>query len=144
MVGNEESFRASNQPIRAGQGNTYRASFKSLVEKLTMRFEPKGLQSMYQKQLRVRRRKHKKSIPELVQEIGKLTRKSFPGSDEQTRDYMSVTSCLSALNNEVQEMFVYQKDPKTLEEAGTGALAFENFQASHPKVGGTLSSIHSY
>ena len=42
---------------------------------------------------------------------------------------MSVTSFITALSNEQQELFVYQRDPKRIEEAGKAAMAFESFQA---------------
>ena len=106
-----------------------RTDFSALVRKLTLRFEPVDMVGMYQSQLRSRRRKRNESIPELVQEISKLTRKAFPSADEGTRNYMSVTSFITALSNEQQELFVYQRDPKRIEEAGKAAMAFESFQS---------------
>ena len=106
-----------------------RTDFTALVRKLTLRFEPVDLIGMYQSQLRGRRRKRNESIPELVQDISKLTRMAFPSADEETRNYMSVTSFITALSNEQQELFVYQRDPKRIEEAGKAAMAFESFQA---------------
>ena len=106
-----------------------RTDFSALVRKLTLRFEPVDLVGMYQSQLRSRRQKRNESIPELVQEISKLTIKAFPSADEETRNYMSVTSFITALSNEQQELFVYQRDPKRIEEAGKAAMAFESFQA---------------
>ena len=103
--------------------------FTALVRKLTLRFEPVDLIGMYQSQLRGRRRKRNESIPALVQDIGKLTRMAFPSADEETRNYMSVTSFIIALSNEHQELFVYQRDPKRIEKAGKAAMAFESFQA---------------
>ena len=51
--------------------------YGALVQKLSLRFEPVNLIGMYQSQLRSRKRKHNESLPELAQEIGKLTDKSF-------------------------------------------------------------------
>ena len=109
-----------------------RLDYGALVQKLTLRFEPVDLVGMYQSQLRSRKRKHNESLPELAQEIGKLSRQAFPTADETTRNYMAVTSFISALGNEQQELFVYQRDPKTVEEAGKAAMAFETFQAARP------------
>ena len=109
-----------------------RLDYGALVQKLSLRFEPVDLVGMYQSQLRSRKRKHNESLPELAQEIGKLTRQAFPTADETTRNYMAVTSFISALGNEQQELFVYQRDPKTVEEAGKAAMAFETFQAARP------------
>ena len=106
-----------------------RFDYSALVQKLTLRFEPGDLIGMYQSQLCGRRRKHNETIPELVQKISKLTRKAFPSADEETRSYMAVTNFITALANEKQELFVYQRDPKRIEEAGRAAMAFETFQA---------------
>ena len=93
-------------------------NFTALVNKLTQRFEPEGQLGIYQTQLRSRRRKRNESIPELLQEISRLVRKAYPASDEQTRSYMAISSFISALSNEAQELFVYQKEPRSLDEAG--------------------------
>ena len=108
-----------------------RLDYDALVKKLTLRFDPKDLEGIYQTQLKGRRRRRNESIPELVQEISRLTRKAFPKADEDTRDYMAVSSFITALSDEAQELFVYQKDPKKIEEAGRAAMAYETFQASH-------------
>ena len=54
-----------------------RLDYGALVQKLSLRFEPVDLVGMYQSQLRSRKRKHNESLPELAQEIGKLTRQAF-------------------------------------------------------------------
>ena len=109
-----------------------RLNYGALVQKLSLRFEPVDLIGTYQSQLRSRKRKHNESLPELAQEIGKLTRQVFPTADEIMRNYMGVTSFISALGNEQQELFMYQKDLKTVEEAGKAAMAFDMFQAARP------------
>ena len=84
------------------------------MSKLTLRFEPVDLVSMYQSQLFSRRRKHNESILELMQEISKLTRKAFPSADEETHNYMSVTSFITALSSEQQELFYISKGSKEI------------------------------
>ena len=111
----------------------HQLDFKVLVDKLTQRFEPEGQVGIYQSQLRNRKRKRNKTIPELVQEISRLARKAYPAADKQTRSHMAISSFISALGKEAQELFVYQKDPHTLDEAGMAALSFETFQAARGK-----------
>ena len=107
--------------------------FNVLVSKLTQRFEPEGQLGIHQTQLRNRKHKRNETIPELLQEISRLVRKAYPAADEQTRSYMAVSSFISALGNEAQELFVYQKEPANLDEAGKAALSFETFQAGRSK-----------
>ena len=47
---------------------------------------------------------------------------------------MAVSSFVTALNNDQQELFVYQKDPANVEEAGKAAMAYETFRASRAKT----------
>ena len=104
-----------------------------LVDKLTQRFEPAGQVGIYQSELRNRKRKRNETISDLVQEISRLARKAYPAADEQTRSHMAISSFISASGNEAQELFVYQNDPQTLDEAGRAALNFETFQAARWK-----------
>ena len=110
-----------------------RLNFKVLVDRLTQRFEPEGQTATYQSQLQSRKRRRNESIPELVQDICRITPKAYPTADVQTRNALAVSSFISALANDAQQLFVYQKDPRTLEEAGKAALGFENFQAAVSK-----------
>ena len=124
-----ESDPWSSGNVAAGQTvlSIKGTDFTALVRKLTLCFEPVDLASMYQCQLRSQCRKHNESIPELVQEISKLMRKAFPSADEETRNYMSVTSFITALPNEQEEFFSYQRGPKGIGEAGNAAMAFGSF-----------------
>ena len=79
------------------------------------------------------KRRQNESIPELVQDICRITWKAYPTPDVQTRNALAVSSFISALANDAQQLFVYQKDPRTLEEAGKAALGFETFQAAVSK-----------
>ena len=97
------------------------------------RFEPDGQLAIYQSQLQHRRRRRNETIPELAQDISRIARKAYPTADESTRGSMAVTSFKAALGSEAQQLFVYQKDPKNLEEASRAALGYETFQASVSK-----------
>ena len=110
-----------------------RLNYKVLIDKLTQRFEPEGQTATYQSQLQSRKRRRNESIPELVQDISRITRKAYPAADTQTRNSLAVSSFIAALGNDAQQLFVYQKDPKTLEDAGKAALGFETFQAAVSK-----------
>ena len=127
------SLEGNARAILADLSPDQQLKFEALVGKLTQRFEPAGQLGIYQSQLQSRRRKRSESIPELIQEISRLVRKAYPAADDQTRSYMAISSFISALGNEAQELFVYQKDPKNLEEAGRAALSFETFRAARAK-----------
>ena len=127
------SLEGNARGVLADLTPEHQLDFKVLVDKLTQRFEPEGQVGIYQSQLRNRKRKRNETIPELVQKISCLARKAYPAADEQTRSHMAISSFISALGNEAQELFVYQKDPQTLDEAGRSALSFETFQAARGK-----------
>ena len=110
-----------------------RLDFDALVKRLTMRFKPKDLTGVYQTQLRSYCRKRNQSVPELMQAINVLVRKAFPSADDETRSYMAVSSFVTALHDEAQELFVFQRDPKSIEEAGKAAMSYETFHASRQR-----------
>ena len=113
------SLEGNARGVLADLKPEHQLDFKVLVDKLTQRFEPEG-----QPQLQNRKRKRNETIPELVQEISRLARKAYPAADEQTRSHMVISSFISALGNEAQELFVYQKDPQTLDETGRASTEF--------------------
>ena len=127
------SLEGNARGVLADMTPEQQLNFTVLVNKLTQRFEPEGQLGIYQTQLSSRRRKRNETIPELLQEISRLVRKAYPAADEQMRGYMAVSSFISALGNEAQELFVYQKEPQSLDEAGKAALSFETFQAARNK-----------
>ena len=77
-----------------------------------------------------------------MQEISRITRKAYPAADSQTRDALAVSSFISALGNEAQQLFMYQKDPRTLEDAGKSALGYETFQAAVSKGTSYVKNQH--
>ena len=127
------SLEGNARGVLADLSANKQLDFEALTNKLTQRYEPEGQLGVYQSQLHSRRRKRNESIPELVQDISHLVRKAYPAADEQTGSYMAVSSFITALANEAQELFVYQKEPKNLDEAGRAALSFETFRAARMK-----------
>ena len=115
---------------------TSRLDYDALAQRLTMRYEPEDLTAMYQSQLKTRKRKRNESIPEMVQDLNRLVRKAFPAADEGTRNSLAVSSLLSALDDRQQELFVYQGNPKTVEEAGKLAMSYEAFESVRPVKSG--------
>ena len=127
------SLDGSARSVLADLTPEQQLDFQVLQDKLTQRFEPEGQLGIYQAQLQSRKRKRNETIPELMQEISRLVRKAYPAADEQTRSYMAVSSFITSLANDAQELFVYQKEPKNLDEAGRAALSFETFKAARAK-----------
>ena len=124
------SLDGSARSVLADLTPEQQLDFQVLQDKLTQRFEPEGQLSIYQAQLQSRKRKRNETIPELIQEISHLVRKAYPAADEQTHSYMAVTSLIAALANDAQELFIYEKEPKNMDEAGRAALSFETFRAT--------------
>ena len=127
------SLEGNARGVLADLSANKQLDFEALTNKLTQRYEPEGQLGVYQSQLHSKRRKRNESIPELVQDISRLVRKAYPAADEQTGSYMAVSSFITALANEAQELFVYQKEPKNLDEASRAALSFETFRAARMK-----------
>ena len=135
------SLEGNARGVLADLSANKQLDFEALTNKLTQRYEPEGQLGVYQSQLHSRRRKRNGSVPELVQDISRFVRKAYPAADEQTGSYMAVSSFITALGNEAQELFVYQKEPKNLDEASRADLSFETFRAARMKM--SRLSVHS-
>lgn len=113
---------------------TDRLNYAELVRKLKDRFDPDDMDAMYKNKLRSRRKKRTEGIPELVQDINQLMRKSYPKLDSETRADMATDYFIAALDDEQQELFVWSQKPKNINEAAKAAASFETFRATRPKT----------
>ena len=116
-------FEGDGTGVLSDMSEQDRLDYGALVQKLSLWFEPVDLTGIYRSRLRSCKCKHNESLPELIQEIGKLTREAFPTADETMHNYMAATRFTSTLGNEQQELFVYQRDPKTVEETSKATMA---------------------
>lgn len=122
------SLRGSALSVLSDLRPEYRYSFRHLVSALSARFEPENQTEIYKTQLKCRIRRKNESITELMQDIKRLVRMSYPNAPLDFRDQITKDSFIESLNEQDMEWSVFQGRPKSLEDAVRLALEYEAFQ----------------
>ena len=134
------SLRGSAQALLSDLTPKIRQNYDRLVTTLTERFEPQNQCEIYKAQLKQRIRKRDEGLPELAQDIKRLTRMAYPSAFIDLRDTLSKDSFIEALNDAEMELFICQKEPVTIDDAVRLALKYEAFTQGRRK---RLSSAKS-
>ena len=108
--------------------------YQALQAALSARFEPEGQFEVHENDLRNRRRKRSESIPELLQDIKRLTKRSYPNANAATIQQISKSAFITALDNEKQELFVKSRKPLTVDAAALDALSYETHVSARSKA----------
>ena len=113
-----------------------RKSYSTLVQALTIRFEPSNQSELFRAQLKSRLRKCLEPLPEFAQEVKVLVRKAYPQATRETREYIAKSHFLDALNDGDMEWAVFQGQPGTVDDAVRLALEFEAFRSGRKRNAG--------
>ncbi|CAH1797776.1 unnamed protein product, partial [Owenia fusiformis] len=108
-------------------------NYEVLIAALKYRFEPPEQNETSRAKLKNKLRGGKETLEELAQEVRKLSREAFRGIPRETLEYFAMTSFIYALNDKDLEWHVQSSNPKTLNDALTGALKYESFQKGRAK-----------
>ena len=122
------SLRGTALSVLSDLRPEYRYSYRHLVSALSARFAPENQTEIYKTQLKSRIRKKNESITELMQDIKRLARMSYPNAPQDFRDQITTDSFIESLNDQEMEWAVFQGRPKNLEDAVRLALEYEAFQ----------------
>ena len=127
------NLRGSAQALLSDLTPEIRQNYDQLVTTLTERFEPQNQCEIYKSQLKQRIRKRDEGLPELAQDIKRLTRMAYPSAFLDLRDTLSKDSFIEALNDAEMELFICQKEPATIDDAVRLALKYEAFTQGRRK-----------
>ena len=116
-----------------------RLDFNSLVAALTSRFEPVNQANMYKSQLNSMFRKSGQTLPELGQEIRRITRLAYPTAPIEIRDQLAKDCFVRAVNDPKIQLSIFQREPKTIDDCIRYGLDYEAFvveqKRCNPKQG---------
>ncbi|KAJ8019181.1 hypothetical protein HOLleu_42404 [Holothuria leucospilota] len=121
------SLRGDAQAILADLEAEKRRNYTDLVDALSSRFGPARQTELRRIQLRNRSRKKGETIPELAQDVKRLTRFAYPGASSHLQDQLARDHFVDCLEEPELRLGVHQTRPKTLEEAVQAALEIEAF-----------------
>ena len=105
----------------------------SLKKALANRFDSGNLSQIYKAQLKSRVRKSEESIPELAQEISRLVRFAYGDLPSSLREGIAKDAFIEALSDRELELVVFQRHPKSLQEAVQVALEYDAFRTTRQK-----------
>jgi hypothetical protein len=122
------SLRDSAQGVLADLEEEERRDYQTLVDALTLRFEPPNSAEMYRAELKCRSRQAGEKLCDLAQDIKRLVRRAHRDDPKSTRDRLARDSFLDALNDADMEWSVFKQKPTTVDEALQYAIEYEAFQ----------------
>lgn len=104
--------------------------YQELLDILTKRFAPTNQTEMYRAQIETRIRKRNETLPELAQDLKRLTRLAYPTATPEIRDILTYKAFREALNDNDLEWAICQANVETIDAALHVALKYEAFYAS--------------
>ncbi|KAJ8020649.1 hypothetical protein HOLleu_40299 [Holothuria leucospilota] len=122
------SLRGEAQSVLADLHVDARRDYQSLVNALSRRFDPAHQTEVFRIQLKNRNRKKDETLPELAQEIRRLSRQAYPAAPSEVQALMSKDHFVDALDDSDVRLAVYQARLRNLDEALRVALEMEAFQ----------------
>ena len=121
------SLRGMAQGIVTDIEPEKRLDYNRLVTALTSRFEPENQANMYKSQLNSIFRKSGQTLPELGQEIRRVTRLAYPTAPIEIRDQLAKDSFVRAVSDPKIQLSIFQRDPKTIDDCIRFGLDYEAF-----------------
>ena len=104
-----------------------RLNYQYLVGALTSRFEPANQTNLYRTQLNALQRKPGQSLPEMAQEIKRITRLAYPTAPLDIRDQLAKDCFVRAVNDSRIQLSIFQREPKTIDDCVRFGIEFEAF-----------------
>lgn len=104
-----------------------RFDYNYLVSALTARFEPVNQENMYKVQLNSFYRKSNQSLPEMAQEIRRITRLAYPTAPVDIRNQLSKDCFIRAVNDPKMQLSIFQREPKTIDDCIRFGVEYESF-----------------
>ena len=104
-----------------------RRSYTDIVSALTNRFEPNGLEFVHRLQWRKITRRSDQTLPELAQEVRRMTRKAFPNIPPVFRRELEIDCFLNSIDDFQLKWEALRQSPTTLDDCLNICLKFESY-----------------
>ena len=121
--------------------SVHRRNFTSLVSALQSRFGTANRAEVYRAQLKNRVRQRNETIPELAQNIRKLTRQAYPGANSDLIDTLALDHFIDSLLDSETRLRLRECSPKTIQEAETLAVKLEAQRLADRQRSKTVGSL---
>lgn len=118
-----------------------RFDFDNLVSALTSRFEPVNQENMYKVQINAFYRKQNQALPEMAQEIRRITRLAYPTAPVDIRSQLAKDCFLRALNDSKIQLSIFQREPKTIDDCVRYGVEYEAFTLDQRRIQQTKQGV---
>ena len=119
------SLTGSARSLLSELDSEHSRNFSELVNALQSRFGTVNKAELYRAQLKNRLRQKGETIPELAQNIRKLTRQSYPAANSDLIDTLALDHFIDSLLDSEIRIRLRECSPKTIQEAETLAVKME-------------------
>ena len=120
------SLKGEARGIISDMDPIMRLNYTYLVNELTTRFEPTNQDNMYKAQMNSIFRKQGQSLPELAQEIKRITRLAYPKASRDIKDQLAKDCFIRALDAQMQ-LTLFNREPNTIGDCVRIGVEFESF-----------------
>ncbi|CAG2249051.1 unnamed protein product [Mytilus edulis] len=128
------SLRGVAQGIVTDIEPAKRLNYDYLVSALTSRFEPANQVNMYKVQMNSIYRKPSQTLPEMAQEIRRVTRQAYPTAPNEIRDQLAKDCFVRAINDPKIQLSIFQREPKTIDDCVRFGLEYEAFTVDQKRL----------
>lgn len=111
------SLRGQAQGVLGNMAETLQMNFSALSKALEERFSPANQTELYRAQLRERRQKASETIPQLGQDVRRLTRLAYPTAPADVCETLAKDYFIDALTGAYMRLRIKQSRPQDLNDA---------------------------
>ena len=137
------SLRGSAQSILGNLHGNSRKDFTLLCRALEERFAPANQTELYRAQLRERHQKATETIPELGQDIRRLTNLAYSSEPIEVRETLAKEQFLDALVSSDLRLRIKQSRPRDLNEAICHAVELDAYNNAEKRLHESTSFVRS-
>ena len=127
------SLRGQAQGILGNQPRDDRQNYTKLVQSLQDRFAPSNQTELYRAQLRERRQKASESLPEMGQDVRRLTNLAYPTASSDLKEVLATEQFLDGLCDSETRLKIKQARPSCLNDAIQRAVELEAFSRAEKR-----------
>ncbi|CAG2237614.1 unnamed protein product [Mytilus edulis] len=127
------SLRGQAQGVLGNLTQESRQDFKELVKALEERFSPSNQTELYRTQLRERHQRAVETLPELGQDIRRLTNLAYATAPNEVRETLAKEQFIDSLIDSDMRLRIKQARPTDLNDAIRHAVELEAFNKAESK-----------
>lgn len=128
------SLRGNAQGVLGNLPSNDQRTYDALCTALQQRFAPTNQTELYRAQLRERKQKAVESLPELGQDVRRLTNLAYPTATVDLKEILAKEQFIDALRDPDMRLRIKQARPVDLNDAVRHAVELQAFQSADKKM----------